>query len=116
MPAVITVSLAKAVLCLAQTCWPVLVGDHTPVGTFPIQRYETDAPGYGGDWLVFTENATTVFAVHRVLEKDARVARLEHPDPSFRRKVTAGCINMRPSDYARLLPFMRDASIVIREE
>lgn len=47
----ITVQLAKAMLCVASACHPVLVGDATPTGIFPVHTMHTQQRGYGGDVL-----------------------------------------------------------------
>ena len=60
------VSLAAAMICFAQQCHPVLVGEYTPTGVFPLTKRVVAAPGYGGDVLQFKETEREVFAVHRV--------------------------------------------------
>jgi len=101
----ITVFLSKALLCVASQCFPALVGDATPVGTFKVTRADTDLPGYGGDVLMFSENAKTILAIHRVWllkPSEKRLERLFSDDPEQRRHVTNGCINIDPDLYDSL--------------
>lgn len=102
---VITVSLSKAVLCIASECFPALVGNATPTGSYAITRVLVEAPGYGGDVLQFAEDGNTIFAIHRVwLMKPSqnRLERLQSDDPAQRRHVTNGCINVAPDVYDKL--------------
>lgn len=96
------VSLSKAALCIANQCFPVLVGDSTPVGTFHITHVSTNLPGYGGDVLKFAETDKEVFAIHRVWllkPSEHRLERLESNDTERRKHITHGCINVDPEVY-----------------
>ena len=96
------VSLAAAMICFAQQCHPVLVGEYTPTGVFPLTKRVVAAPGYGGDVLQFKETEREVFAVHRVWllrPSQRRAERLASPAAADRRGVTGGCINVAPAVY-----------------
>jgi hypothetical protein len=102
----ITVFLSKAILCVASQCFPALVGDATPVGSFNITKADTDLPGYGGDVLMFSENDKTILAIHRVWTlkpAEHRAQRLLSDDPAQRRHVTNGCINVDPEVYEAIM-------------
>lgn len=102
----IVVHLTAATICLANHgCFPALVGVKTPVGHFVLRRMKTDQPGYSGDVLAFAQDATTVYAVHRVWllsPKQHRLARLASPNAEDRTKVTNGCINVMPEVYDQI--------------
>jgi hypothetical protein len=102
----IVVSLAAASICFAGACYPALVGDNTPAGTFTVSRQQVKDPGYGGDVLVYRENARYIWAVHRVYTLNPvenRVARLHSGRAEQRRAITKGCINVMPDVYERLV-------------
>ncbi len=97
----ITVSLAKALICIAGECFPVLVGQNTPAGSFDLQLRYTISEGYGGDVIQFHETETLVFAIHRVWTlspRQRRVERLESATPDDN-VITNGCINVKPEVY-----------------
>jgi len=102
----IVVSLAAASICFAGGCYPALVGSNTPSGTFTLSREHVVAPGYGGDLLVYREDAKYLWAIHRVytLNPDEhRLARLRSNHVELRRTITKGCINVMPEVYERLV-------------
>lgn len=102
----ITVVLHLALLCYMGKCYPALVGPGTPIGTFQIKHEKTTHRGYGGDILVFKENRTSVWAIHRVWlgrPSEHRLKRLQSNDVALRRSVTNGCINVMPDVYAELV-------------
>lgn len=112
----IVVSLAAASICFAGACYPALVGDNTPVGTFSLSRQLVQIPGYGDDLLVYREDARHVWAIHRVYTLNPgedRVARLRSPQAERRRSVTKGCINVMPEVYERLVACCRNDILVI---
>lgn len=101
----VLVSLAAATICFAGACYPALVGSDTPTGTFDLSRQLINAPGYGGDVLVFKENDRYIWAVHRVYTlnpKEDRLARLRSDQPLLRRAITKGCVNVMPEVYQHL--------------
>lgn len=100
------VSLKLAVICLANQCYPVLVGEHTPTGSFPVTHMATTEPGYGGDVLQFAEDDRLAYSIHRVWlgnPKQHREARLRSDRPEDRVDVTHGCINVDPTTFQALL-------------
>jgi hypothetical protein len=102
---IITVSLSAAVLCIAEACFPALLGAETPTGTFPLQQRIVSSEGYGGDVMQFAETPSAWFAVHRPWlgrPSERRMQRLTAGDASQRRHITGGCINVLPHVYERL--------------
>ncbi|HVK80893.1 MAG TPA: L,D-transpeptidase [Verrucomicrobiae bacterium] len=95
----VTVFLAGAMLCFDGKCYPVLVGEDTPTGTYPLTYMHTEAPNYGGEVLLFKETAEAFFAVHRTWP--GREGLYERP-PGDRRRVTNGCINLPPAIFSKL--------------
>ena len=76
------------------------------MGTFPMEHVTTQMPGYGGDVIVFKEEAHSAYALHRVwLGSEARQhrwKRIHSPDASERKSITNGCINLLPETYVLL--------------
>lgn len=113
----ITVFLAKAIICFAGNCYPVLVGPKTPLGDYPTRQRFVESPGYGGDVLQFTDDGTTVLAVHRVWMFDKKHNRwelLEQDDASKRVGITNGCINVMPPVYDALIDCCAGQTISIQ--
>jgi hypothetical protein len=107
----VIVYVTTALICFTsqlggtEECHPVLIGESTPRGNFVINRRITDDPGYGGDVLQFKEDATSVYAIHRVYllnPKEKRAERLKSDDPA-RRRITNGCINVDGEVYSKLV-------------
>jgi hypothetical protein len=99
------VILSAAVMCVRGKCYPALVGHTTPLGTYTVHRRLTDAPGYGGDVLVFAEDDRSIYAIHRVWllhPSEHRMERLHSQNASARREITNGCINVMPKVYNQL--------------
>lgn len=119
----IVVDLLAATICFtsqpggAEECHPVLVGTDTPRGQFIVNQRITSDPGYGGDVLQFKEDASGVYAIHRVWllnTREQRAKRLSSPDPKVRR-ITKGCVNVSPEVYTRLLECCsRNGSLLIK--
>jgi hypothetical protein len=102
----VLVSLAAALICFTDRCYPVLVGANTPAGTFSLSHQATVEPGYGGDILVFQENHKYLWAIHRVYTlnpTEKRLERINSTRSEYRRSVTKGCINVMPDVYERLV-------------
>ncbi len=102
----IIVYLAGALLCTAGQCYPALVGDDTPTGTFPLVRRYVAARGYGGDVMQFAETEHDLFAIHRVWlgnPREHRAERLASADPEQRKAATHGCINVMPDVYEKII-------------
>lgn len=112
----IIVDIMAATICFMSSCYPALVGKDTPVGEFQAVHYIVDEPGYGGDLLLFKLDGRQLYAIHRVLDipGQQRLARLRSPDPSHRNSITAGCINVDPDVYDRLIDCCSDSKIIIK--
>lgn len=111
----LVLNLSTALLCSALQCWPVLIGQSTPTGTFSLEQRLTDDLGYGGDILQFAEYPNYVFAIHRVWllsPKQHRDKRLLSKNPKDR-IITAGCINVDPEVYDTLVTEFSDATLRI---
>ena len=102
------VDLDRAEICMESDCRPVLVGKETPRGEYPLQLAKTDEAGYGGDVLVFKQDATGTYAVHRIWTQKPSEKRLERiQQDAERRIVTNGCINVDDDTYNRLWQYSR---------
>jgi hypothetical protein len=107
----ILVAVALATICFnyqgVKECHPVLLGENntTPVGEYILSHYSTNAAGYGGDILVFKETKTELWAIHRVWLLNSKQKRLERLQSNNvqDRFISAGCINVSPEVYARLI-------------
>lgn len=101
--AMIVVDISLGLLCfVGGECYPALVGNDTPRGTFALERREVLSEGYRGDVLQFHETETHIFAIHRVWSGDKRYnleIRKQHRTP-----ITKGCINVEPSTYLLIDP------------
>lgn len=112
----VIVNLAAASICFLGTCYPALVGDNTPAGTFSMSRRAVVEPGYGGDVLVYKEDHKHLWAVHRVYTMnpdERRVDRLRSNRAEHRRSITKGCINVMPEVYQKLVDCCSAAVLVI---
>jgi hypothetical protein len=102
----VVVDLTLAIICFMNQCHPVLVGPHTPQGTFLLDHQATPEAGYGGDLLVFQEGSSQLWAIHRVttgVASERRVERLQSPHARMRRGVTHGCVNVMPQVFDSLV-------------
>jgi hypothetical protein len=105
---VITIDIAAALLCVAGTCHPVLVGQETPRGDFLL--IPTEQPGYGVV-LSFFETDTDRYAIHPTVPGRERL----YAAPAGRRaRVTAGCVNVPPALFLTLLRDHAGAALAIR--
>lgn len=112
----VIVDVAAAIICFASACHPVLVGNETPRGEFKLERYAISDPRYGGDLLVFKQDETGIFAIHRVLDVPGqqRLARIRSPYASHRITVTMGCANVTPEVYKELVDCCSDSKVTIK--
>src|SRR5688572_8660194 len=113
----VVVDLALAAICFMGECHPALVGKHTPRGVFALNHQATDYLGYGGDLLVFMEDRTRLWAIHRVytaVSEERRVERLRSQRVELRQGVTHGCINVMPDVYAQLVKCCSNQALVIQ--
>lgn len=116
---ILTIYLAEALICLNTTpmmiCKPALTNPSlTPVGEYYGLRAPTSTPGYGGDVIVFHEDETGTYAIHRpytLNPGEQRMKRLQSDDPLDRR-ITNGCINI-PADFYDQI-FNSDKEILIK--
>jgi len=114
---VVVVDLALAVICFMGECYPALTGPQTPRGVFSLDYQATEVPGYGGDLLVFKEDAARLWAVHRVYTakpSERRVKRLLSGNAAWRKGITRGCVNVMPDVYARLVDCCSREMLVIQ--
>ena len=112
----VLVNVAAALICVAATCHPALVGVETPRGAFQLTHYSTPDPGYGGDILSFKETTDYLYAIHRVIDVPGqqRLARLKSPDAKRRNKITGGCINVDPVVYEDLVKCCYGSKVIIK--
>lgn len=102
----VTVNTQTAELCFADTkdCHPVLIGESTPKGLYPLTLMATDKKGYGGEIIGFKEEEGMVYALHRVWNgrpHEKRAERIATGSISDR-ILTKGCINVSNDVYERL--------------
>lgn len=101
----VTVLIAKALICFAGQCYPALVGDTTPMGTFEFFKTPTSLPYYGGSIAPFASDSTgAVFAIHKTwlgAPAERRDWRIKQASPKLR-IMTKGCINVEPAVYDAL--------------
>lgn len=101
----ITLFLSSALLCVGQTCSPVLVGKDTPKGEFVLYQRLVSDPLYAGSVLQFKETEHYLYAIHRVWRgkpQEQRDKRIQSTDVS-KRFITSGCINVTEELYEKLL-------------
>ena len=102
------VDLDRAEICMESDCRPVLIGKATPWGEYPLQLVKTDEKGYGGDVLVFKQDDTGAYAVHRIWTQRPSEKRLERiQQDAERRIITNGCINVDDETYNKLRRYSR---------
>lgn len=116
MSGVVEVFLAKALVCFAGQCFPILYGERTPTGTFYMTERVILEEGYGGDnVLSFKETEKEVFSIHRWYRGspgERRLERLRTPDPTDN-KVSNGCINVDDEVFAALLKCCVDQPLIV---
>lgn len=103
------VNLDRAEICMESDCRPVLIGKATPRGEYHLQLTKTDEAGYGGDVLVFKQDDTGAYAVHRIWTQrpsEKRLERIQQQDAA-RRIITNGCINVDDETYNKLQQYSR---------
>lgn len=114
----LTVFLARAVLCINMTCFPVLVGD-TVIGTFVLKETRVTDPSYGGSVLVFAEAGNRVWSIHRVWQGRPIENRLErlYYGKAKDRHITKGCINVTDEMYVWLATYCgaRQCTLHVKE-
>ena len=102
------VNLDRAEICMGSDCRPVLIGKETPRGEYHLHLAKTDEAGYGGDVLVFKQDDTGTYAVHRIWTQKPSEKRLERIQQDVERRiVTNGCINVDDETYDQLRRYSR---------
>ena len=102
------VDLDRAEICMESDCRPVLIGKETPRGEYPLQLAKTNEKGYSGDVLVFKQDDTGAYAVHRIWTQRPSEKRLERiQQDTARRIITNGCINVDDETYNKLRRYSR---------
>jgi len=101
----ITVILSAALLCYQGACYPALVGEETPTGTYQYYKVEVEDDLYKGSVGVFAKDSTgAYFAIHTIWEgkpEERRKLRIKSP-ASTERVITNGCINIEQFVYDML--------------
>jgi hypothetical protein len=118
----ILVTLSLATICFTykgnNECHPALVGKNasTPVGEYTVARKRTKAPGYGGDILQFHETRDDVYAIHRVWLLKPEQRRMQRLKGNIidDRYVSAGCINVEPEVYTKLIDCCSNDRLTIK--
>lgn len=103
---IVTVFIGEALICYASQCHPALLGSETPVGRFELQQRHVIAEGYGGVVIQFKETEKMIYAIHRPYSLDRKIDRkkaLKSTNPSFRRSISKGCINVEDAVFEDLL-------------
>jgi hypothetical protein len=113
----IVVELSTALICFLGSCYPALIGNSTPTGTFSILKRITDQAGYGGDVLQFYEDDKNVFAIHRVWLLNAKENRASRIKSSMAadRIITSGCINVSEDTYNKLIECCQGKRVEIKK-
>ncbi len=112
----VIVNLITATICFANSCYPALIGTHTPKGEFQIHQLITEQRGYGGDVLQFKETSTEWYAIHRVYllnPTQHRMDRLMSGNVGDR-TITNGCINVMPDVYEKLKSCCSNDTLLIK--
>lgn len=82
------VSISAAIMTCSGQSWPVLVGSHTPQGSFVARRMVQEPDSFGFN----VDESGSVFAVHPVRSTVRRMALRK--TANFRKIITNGCINV----------------------
>lgn len=113
----VTVYLSKALICFLNVCHPALIGDGTLPGEYQLQQRYVLSSGYGGDVLQYKEDATHVYAIHRVwtqIPSQKRRQKLNSNSVADRTNVTKGCVNVGENVYKELIDCCSNATLVIK--
>lgn len=113
----ILVDLTAALLCINASCFPVLVGEDTPTGTFFMNERLTSDKGYSGNVIQFYENEHKVYAIHRLWKLNPsqhREQRIKSGVVSDR-TITSGCINVEDFVFEKILDCCIMDKLVIKK-
>ena len=118
MLAEVIVNVSTAMICFTGQCYPVLVGDKTPLGEYQLTQYRTPIPAYGGTVLAFKETDKVVYAIHKTIDVKGqnRPVRIKSPDVKQRLHITNGCINVEPEVYQKLLDCCSKSKVKLIKE
>ena len=111
----VEVLLSSALICFQGSCHHALVGKETPRGEYVLLFKKTPLPGYGGDVIVYKEDAH-LWAIHRTWTLKPQQRREERlkSDRVEDRFITAGCINVSPTVYLQLVECCLGQKLVIK--
>ena len=99
---IVTVKTSLAVICFLGQCYPALVGETTPFGTYTLTKRYVVSDGYEGNVLQFHSEDNKVYAIHRPY-KNEKVDRQKLLFTTFQnRYITKGCINVDEAVYSKL--------------
>ena len=113
----ITVFLAKALICFSGMCYPALIGPNTYPGEYQLQHRYVLSDGYGGDVLQYSEDDKTIYAIHRVWTlkpEEQRLKKLASTSVEMRTNVTHGCINVSNQVYEKLVNCCSSSRLIIK--
>jgi hypothetical protein len=109
---VVELFVSKALICVLGQCFAALVGDSTPLGTFPLQHVVVEYDGRRDAVLAYAyDEAGGVYAIHRPPSARRR-ALLASNDTT---PVTAGCINVEDPVLDYLIACCAGTAITIHE-
>ncbi len=113
----VTVYLAKALICFSSMCHPVLIGEDTRPGTYPLHHIYVSQPGYGGDVIMYSRKGKLILSIHRVWEGKPSEKRRErlHGPTEKRKGITKGCINVDETVYDALVDCCSVGTLEIKE-
>lgn len=109
----IEVIISKALLCISAVgCYPVLIGNNTPIGTYAMTHVILENGNNREDVLMIKESGPNrIIAIHR----PPNANRIKLLDEQSHDKVTMGCINVTSDLYDYLVVIGSDKQITIRE-
>lgn len=107
----VEVFLSKALICFLGVCYPALIGERTPTGTFQIEHvYLRNRRGHYDVLMFAPSRPGRIFAIHRTPStKRAALLRAQSKVP-----VTLGCVNVSPEVFEKLRDCCSNAKLVIR--
>jgi hypothetical protein len=110
---IVTVKKSLAVICFLGQCYPALVGEDTPTGSFSLNKRMVLSDGYDGNVLQFHSEGSKIFAIHRPYKND-KIDRQKLLFTLFsNRYITKGCINVDETVYAKLWEQSHKVTLVI---
>lgn len=107
---IVELFLATALICFHGTCHPALVGKATPTGSYQLRLQPRHERMFGGDILVFDEDRTSVWAIHRAHNERRRSLLAK----GQRTGITGGCVNVTNEVYELLRTCCSNAKLEIK--